>query len=160
MYDRSLHCFVYFSSQIACCLIGHDNLVPISMWTTPVQSISSLSCLVFIIDHTLLEKSWKFTFDFDIDRTCTISLVVVLYHFHHKLYPIRSAITVQLHFQSRAKLYGRSHRFPVSSLSQTAHYPINLDSSVLYSAKIIPLQSDISLFCLVFLIDNILFDRS
>lgn len=160
MYDRSHHCFVYFSSQIACCSIGHDSLVPISTWTTPVQSISSLSCLVFIMDHTLLDQSWKFTFDFDIDRTCMISLVVVLYHFHHKLYPIGLVITVQFHFQSIAKLYGRSHQFPVSSLSQTAHYPINLDSSVLYSAKIIPLQSDISLFCLVFVIDDILFDRS
>lgn len=160
MYDRSHHCFVYFSSQIACCSIGHDNLVPILTWTAPVQSISSLSCLVLIIDHTLLDQSWKFTFDFDIDRTCTISLVIVLYHFHHKLYPIGSTITVQFHFQSRAKLYGRSHQFPISSSSQTAHYPINLDSSVLYSAKIIPLQSDISLFCLVFVIDDILFDRS
>ena len=79
----------------------------------------SLSCHIFVIDHTLSFGSWMFSSNFNIDRTYRINCIVLLYGLHHRPYPIRSIILVQFHFQCRFNLYDRSRRWP----SRLRHRP-------------------------------------
>lgn len=95
-----------------------------------------LSYLIFMIYHILSDRSWPFNFDFAVDRTCMISHIVTLSSLRHKSYPIKSVMTVQFCFWSKAKLYNQSHQFLIYSTSYTAHYSIGLDNSVSYSMKI------------------------
>ena len=47
-------------------------LVSILAYITLVRSVTSLCCLIFIIHSTLSDRSWKFSFIFGVEWTCTI----------------------------------------------------------------------------------------
>ena len=64
--------------------------------------------LVYVINHTLSNWSWQFTFTFSIKCTYTIGHVVVLSHFCHRPHPIWSTMKVQFYFRCRSH-YTISH---------------------------------------------------
>lgn len=85
--------------------------------------------------------------------------VIVLSYLHHRSHIIRSVLIVQYCILLRSHLYDRSYHYLISSSSCSAHSPISLDSSVLYSMEITPIRS-VKLLCyLLFMIDHILSDR-
>ena len=47
-----------------------------------------MSCPIFMIDHILSDQSWKFRFDFGVDRTYMIGQVIILSGLHHRPYTI------------------------------------------------------------------------
>ena len=85
LYDRSHHCLIKFLSQMTLDSIGLDNLVSFSMQTVVIQSITSLSCLIFITDHTWPDRPQQLSFDFGTNQTYVIGHVVVLSGFCHRL---------------------------------------------------------------------------
>ena len=84
-----LSCPVWFLSHIIPSLIGRDNLISFLAYTTPIWLIMSLSYLVFIINYTLSDWSWKFSIIFDVDYTYTIDHVIVMSSFHNRPQLIR-----------------------------------------------------------------------
>ena len=50
----------------------------------------SISCLVFVIDHTLFVQSWQFSTVFYRDHTCTIGHMIVLSTFHEGQHLVQS----------------------------------------------------------------------
>ena len=120
----------------------------------------SLSWLLFVIDHILPNQLKQFSFDFDLDRTCTISHVIVLSSILCRSYPIRLIITIQFCFRHRVDLNDRSRYCSISSRSNTAHCWIGLKTLVSYSIDIIPQWLVTLLSCLIFVIYCILPDWS
>ena len=110
MCDQSHCCPVLFSSQTTQGLIGFDSSVLVLAYTTPIQSIKSLSYLIFVINRTWSNQSWYLNIVFGIDHTYTIGHVVALSGFHDRPYPIQSIMTTQFHFRSRLHVEDRSHR--------------------------------------------------
>ena len=89
LYNQLCHCRIWFSSQTASGPIGHDNSVSFSAYTTPIWSVTLLSCLVFITNRSQSNRSWQFIFNVRVNHTYTISNIIVLFGFHHKLDTIR-----------------------------------------------------------------------
>ena len=56
-----------FLSQTTPDLIGENNLVSLLAYTAPVQSIMSLSLLVFVRDRTRFSRSRQLNFGFGVD---------------------------------------------------------------------------------------------
>ena len=52
--------------------------------TRPIQSVTSLSNVILVIDHTQFDWS-QLSFIFNLDRIYMIDHVIVLFNFHHKL---------------------------------------------------------------------------
>ena len=71
-------CPLWFSSDITPDSISHGGSLLVSTYTTFVWSVTSLSYLVFIIDHTQSDRYWQFSFDFGVDQTYTIGHVIIL----------------------------------------------------------------------------------
>lgn len=89
-----------------------------------------------------------------------ISHIVLVYVYRNRSYPIRLVMIIQFHFRCRADLNDLSHHCLVSTLLQTTHCPIYLDSLVSYSTEMTPIQLIMQLSCLLFMIDHILSDQS
>ena len=62
MYDRSCRCPVQFLSQMAHGPIGHDNSILFLAQIILVLLVMLLSCLVFITNHTQLDRFRQFNF--------------------------------------------------------------------------------------------------
>lgn len=132
-YDQSRCCLASFSSWIAHCLFSLDSLISYSVKNKPLRSVMLLSCLVFVINHILSYRSGQFNSNFSVDRTCTISHIVVLFDLHH--------------------------RPNIWSSSQTVPYKIRHDSLISFLALSGPVPLVTLLFCLVFVINCTLFDH-
>ena len=94
LYNQPRHYTISSSSLIAHCLINLESKVSYSMEITPVQSITSLSCLLFMMDRILSDMSWQFKSYCNVNHNCTISDIVFLSGLHHRPYPIRSVMIV------------------------------------------------------------------
>ena len=112
-----------------------------------------------MIDCILSDRSWQFIFAFIVDRICTISHIIVLSGVHHRLYILGLVMTVQFHFWHWVDLNNQSRRCPISPSSLTGHYPIGLDSSILYFTEITLVRWVTLLFYLLFVVNRILFYR-
>lgn len=84
LYYQSSCCLILFSSQTAPCPIGPYSLVSFLAYTTPVPSVTFLSCIVFITNRTLSNRSQQFIFIFGLYNTRMIDHVNVVCHFHHR----------------------------------------------------------------------------
>ena len=89
MYDRSCCFLARISSHITLGPIDHDSSVSFLAYNTLVRSTILLFYLVFIINHTLSNRSWQFNFYFDVDQTYMIEHIIVFSDFRHKLYLIQ-----------------------------------------------------------------------
>ena len=128
---------------------------------TPIWSITLLSCLVFIINGTQSDKSWQFSFDFDLDQTYTFGRVVVLSGFYQIPHLVRSITITQFRFRLRPHLYDRSSHYSIWFWSQIVH--TQLDRSWPFnsvSASIRPIWSITSLSCLAFVTYQTLFHNN
>ena len=150
MYDQSRHYPVWFLLETTPGLIDHDSSISFSVQNAPAQSVKSLSYLVFIIDHTRLDKPRQFSFIFIVDQIYTISHVVVLSGFHHRPNLTLLIMAVQFHFWHRPHLYNQSRSYPILFSSQSAPNLISHDSSVSFLVQISPIRMVTSLSCLVF----------
>ena len=115
LYDRSRHYPISSLSWTARCLICLDSLVLYSTKITLVQLVTSLSCLLFVINRILFDRLWHFCSDFSVDHSCTISHV--LFYLVFIIDTIGSVMIVQFRFWHRANLYDRSCCCPISSSS-------------------------------------------
>ena len=88
LYDRSRRCPISSLSQIAHYAISLDNSISYFAEITLILSVTSSSCLIFVIDYTY-----------------TISHVFALYSLLHKPYPIELDKTVEFLFWCKANLY-------------------------------------------------------
>lgn len=103
--DGSCRCAVSSSFYTTYCPIDLDTQVSYFMEIKPVLSITSLSCLLFVIDHILSHWSWQFSFDFGVGHNYMISDVIALSSIHHRPYYIGSIMTVQFHFRCKVDMY-------------------------------------------------------
>lgn len=107
LYDRSHRCFVYFLWYITSYPINYDfrvdntckinHIVVLSSIRYRrylVQSVTLLSCLVLLINHTLSNWSWQFSAVFYIEHTCMTGHVIVLSGFRDKLLLLWSIMIV------------------------------------------------------------------
>ena len=124
-----------FSSQSAPDSISYESSVSFSMYTTPISSITSLSCLVFIIHSTRLDQSQNFSIVFDVDHTCTIDHIIALSGFLQRPLPVKYVSTIQFRFQCRPDLYNPSHRCPTQFSSKIVLGPIGYNKSILFSTQ-------------------------
>ena len=100
LYDRSRHYPISSLSWTAHCPIGLGSSISYYIENKPIQLVTSLSHLVFMIDHILSDQSWNFSFDFGVDHTYIINHVFILSCLHHKLYHVGSIITIQFFFST------------------------------------------------------------
>ena len=94
LYNQPRHYTILSSSLIAHCLINLESKVSYSMEITPIQSVTSLSCLLFMMDRILSDMSWQFKSYCNVYHNCMISDIVFLSSLHHRPYPIKSVMTV------------------------------------------------------------------
>ena len=105
--------------------IGLDSSISYSVKMTLVWLIMSLSYQLLVIDRILYGNSWLFSSVFGVDRTYTISHVVVLFgfclrpylvglvlkaqfYFCDRPYPVLSVMIVKVLFCRRPHLYDQS----------------------------------------------------
>ena len=119
LYDWSRHCPISSLSYTTHCPIGLDSQVLYSRDITLVRSVTSLSCLLFVINCILFDRSRQLSSNFGVDCTYMISQFIVLPGLRHKPQLDGLVITIQFHFWHRAKLYDRSRQYPILSSSQT-----------------------------------------
>ena len=100
----------------------------------------SLSYFVFIIGHTLSNRSWQFSIVFFRHHTCTISHIVVLFDFcdrphlvqliivlsclRHRPHIIWSVLTIQYCIMQRSLYYDWSWHCPIWFSWYNASYPM------------------------------------
>ena len=121
------------------------------MQTTPVQSIISLSYLIFVTDSTRFIRSLELSFLFSVDCTCTINHVIVLSGFHHKWHTTRQVLIIKFRFRRRPNLYNMSHCCHVLCSSQTEPGLIGHYNSVSFSMWTTSVRLVIQLSYLVFI---------
>ena len=124
LYNQSRSCSNQFLSQSTLGPINQGNPVSFSMQIAPVQSITLLSCLIFIQDDTQFGRYQQFNFGFDVDQTYTISHIIVLIGFRNRSCPIESITITQFCFQRRPHLYDQSHSCLIWPSSKWAPNPI------------------------------------
>ena len=79
------------------------------MYNACSRAIKFLFCLVFIIDHTRLDRSRLFNFGFNVDQIYTICHIILLSYFYHRPDSIRSVMEAQFCFWRGPHLYNQSH---------------------------------------------------
>lgn len=108
LYDQS-RCYPdQFLSQTAPGPISHKSSISFSTQTIPLQSVKSLSYLVFVRDHTRFDRLQQPSFIFGVDHTFTINHIIVLSSFYHKPHLVQSTTTTQFHFWNR-RAYTTDH---------------------------------------------------
>ena len=113
LYDRSRRCLIWFSSQIEPDPIDHDILVLFFTQITLVQSITSLTSLVFIINYIWSYRSPQFNFSFIVNHTNIVDHVIILSGFCHRPHLVWSITTTLFCFWCGSHLYNWSCRYPV-----------------------------------------------
>ena len=98
LYDRSCRFHVSSSSYTTHCLIRLNSPISYSTKITPLRPVTSLSCLVFMIDHIMSDQSWQFSLEFNEDYTYTISHIIFLSGLSRGLYLVESIMTIQFLF--------------------------------------------------------------
>lgn len=98
LYDCSHHCHIQFSSQIAPGPIDHDNLVLLSVYNVPIQSVMSMFYLVLIVDRTQFDRSRQFNFYFGADYIYRIGHAAILFTFCHRLHMVKQVSIIQFQF--------------------------------------------------------------
>ena len=128
-------------------------IVQYCFWRRPHLYNRWCSCPIFIINYTRSYVSWQLNFVFGVDRSYTISHVIVLSSFHHKSRLVWLVMITQFHFRHRPHLYDQSHQCRVWFLLQTTPGQIDLDSSVSILAWATLIWLVMSLSHLVFIIN-------
>ena len=68
---------------------------------THIQLVTSLSCLVFLIDHSWSDRSRQFNIFFSVDQTYKMDHIIVLFGFCHKSHLVRLIKIARFHFRHR-----------------------------------------------------------
>ena len=155
LHDGSCHYPIWFFSQTALALIGHDNSV--SFWLRP---------------H-LYDWSHYYLFYFHRRPHPVRQVSTIQFHFRHRKslygqsrhYPIwfllqirpdRSITIAQFHFQHRKHLYDQSCSVLIQFSSQSTFNPIGHNSSILFSTYTTPVRAITSLSYPVLIMEGIL----
>ena len=159
MYDWSHRYPIWFSSQTALFQIGLKGLVLVLMYTPPIQSVTSLSYLVFITYRTRFDQSQQFSVIFCVycTRLLFTSLSFLVFITNYTLSNQSRQYSIVFGVD---RTYMISHIvFPVWFSSQTTLGQIGPKSSVLVSTYTKPIQFVTPLSCVVFVIDCTQSDR-
>ena len=105
LYDQSYTCSIWFSSHSTLDPISHDSFILFSTQIVPIQTVTSLSYLVFVTYYNRSDRSRQFSIISGVERTCTISHVVVLSSFYYRSHPVKQVSIVQFQFRCRTIWY-------------------------------------------------------